>query len=185
MNAHPRPSLPRQPLAVLFDRDGTLVVDVPYNADPEQVVPTPGARAALDRLREAGLALAVVSNQSGLGRGYFTRAQMEAVNLRIEEILGPLGPWEICPHAPGDGCECRKPSPTLVRRAAQRLSLDTAECVVVGDMGTDMEAARRAGAGCILIPTPATRAEDVTRAEIVARDLAHAVDVILGAGHST
>lgn len=169
---------------MLFDRDGTLVVDVPYNSVPDRVIPAPGARAALDRLREAGLALAMVSNQSGIGRGYFTREQMEAVNLRIEELLGPLGPWEICPHAPGDGCECRKPAPALVRRAAQRLSLGTAECIVVGDSGSDMEAARRAGAWCILVPTATTLPQDVQRAEIVARDLAHAVDVILGASPS-
>jgi HAD superfamily hydrolase (TIGR01662 family) len=68
---------------VLFDRDGTLIVDVPYNGDPARVVPMPGARAALDRLRAAGVRVGVVSNQSGIARGLLTRAQVEAVNARM------------------------------------------------------------------------------------------------------
>ncbi|MFL6295735.1 MAG: HAD-IIIA family hydrolase [Actinomycetes bacterium] len=82
--------------AVLFDRDGTLVVDVPYNGDPGKVVLVPGSRAAVDRVRAAGLATAVVSNQGAVGRGWITAAQVEAVNRRVEELLGPLGPWCWC-----------------------------------------------------------------------------------------
>jgi histidinol phosphatase-like enzyme len=91
-----RPPLSRTPhqlpAAVLFDRDGTLVRDVPYNGDPSRVEPMPGARAALDRLRAAGVRTAVVSNQSGVARGLLTRDQVDAVNARVEEVLGPLGP---------------------------------------------------------------------------------------------
>ncbi|MGY0008027.1 HAD-IIIA family hydrolase, partial [Micromonospora sp. I033] len=107
--------------AVLLDRDGTLVEDVPYNGDPEKVRPLPGAREALDRLRAAGLRLAVVTNQSGLARGYFTEAQMHAVHARIEELLGPFDHWAICPHDDTDGCACRKPAPGLVHEAARAL----------------------------------------------------------------
>ncbi|MDQ3944917.1 MAG: HAD-IIIA family hydrolase, partial [Actinomycetota bacterium] len=87
------------PAAVLFDRDGTLVEDVPYNPDPSRVVPMPGAEEALRRLRAAGVATAVVSNQSGIGRGRLTPAEVEAVNARVQELLGPLGPVVVCPHA--------------------------------------------------------------------------------------
>ena len=93
---------------MLLDRDDTLIVDVPYNGDPARVRPMPGARAALDRLRAAGVPTAVVSNQSGIGRGLLRADQVHRVNRRVEELLGPLGPWLICPHAPGDGCGCRR-----------------------------------------------------------------------------
>ena len=170
------------PRAVLFDRDGTLVRDVPYNGDPERVEPVPGAAAALARLRAAGVPTAVVSNQSGIARGLVTDAQVRAVNARIERLLGPLGAWAWCPHAPGDGCDCRKPAPGLILRAAERLGVDPADCVVIGDIGADVEAARAAGARAILVPTPVTRAAEVAAAEEVAPDLASAVDRVLAAG---
>ena len=169
------------PDAVLFDRDGTLVVDVPYNGDPERVEPVPGAAAALARLRAAGVPTAVVSNQSGVARGILTEAQVRAVNARVEELLGPLGPWAWCPHGPADGCGCRKPAPGLILRAAERLGVDPARCVVIGDIGADVQAARAAGARAILVPTPVTRAEEVAGADEVAPDLATAVDRVLEA----
>jgi histidinol-phosphate phosphatase family protein len=174
----PRPET--RPDAVLLDRDGTLVVDVPYNGDPEQVRPMPGARAALDRLRAEGVALAVVSNQSGIGRGLLTETEVAAVNLRVEELLGPLGPWLVCPHAPDAGCDCRKPAPGLVLAAAERLGVDPERCAVVGDIGADVEAARAAGARGVLVPTPRTRPEEVEAAPERAGDLAEAIDLLLG-----
>ncbi|BBL81205.1 haloacid dehalogenase [Rubrobacter xylanophilus] len=174
--------VPGRPEAVLFDRDGTLVLDVPYNGDPERVVPVPGARRALDRLRAAGVAVGVVSNQSGLARGLLTPRQVAAVNRRVEELLGPFGVWEICPHGPEDGCGCRKPAPGLVLRAAARLGADPRRCVVVGDIGADVEAARAAGARAILVPTPATRPEEVAAVPEVVPDLESAVDLVLGGG---
>src|SRR3954451_24116029 len=86
--------------AVLFDRDGTLVRDVPYNGDPDAVDPVPQAAESVARLRRAGVALGIVSNQSGIGRGSITEDQVAAVNARIEEIPGPFQTWQICPHAP-------------------------------------------------------------------------------------
>lgn len=172
------------PQAVLFDRDGTLVVDVPYNGDPERVVPTPGARQALDRLRGAGVPVAVVSNQSGVARGLLTPEQVEAVNRRVEELLGPLGPWLVCPHGPDDGCGCRKPAAGLVQAAASALGVPPERCAVIGDIGADMEAARAAGARGVLVPTPATRPEEVAAAPEVAPDLPSAVELLLsGASH--
>jgi histidinol-phosphate phosphatase family protein len=169
-----------RPEAVLLDRDGTLVVDVPYNGDPARVAPMPGAREALDRLRSAGVPLAVISNQSGVARGLLTPEQVEAVNRQVEELLGPLGPWAYCPHGPDDGCGCRKPAPGLVLRAAAKLGVDPVRCVVIGDIGSDVEAARAAGARGILVPTSKTRPQEVEAAPEVARDLGAAVDLLLG-----
>ena len=170
--------------AVLFDRDGTLIVDVPYNGDPALVEPMPGARAACDRLRAAGLRLGVVTNQSGLARGFFTAEQLAAVNARVEELLGPFDTWQVCPHAPDDGCSCRKPSGELVLRAARQLGVPVEQCAVVGDIGSDVEAARAAGAQPVLVPTPATRPEEVAAAPVVAGTLGEAIDLLL-AGSGT
>ena len=165
--------------AVLFDRDGTLVVDVPYNGDPDKVLPMPGAKAALDRLRAAGLRIGVVTNQSGLARGRFTRQQMEAVNRRIEELLGPFDTWQICPHDDTAGCDCRKPAPGMVHAAAAALGTIPERCVLVGDIGRDMEAALAAGATGILVPTEVTLAAEVAAAPCTVPDLTAAADLIL------
>jgi HAD superfamily hydrolase (TIGR01662 family) len=165
--------------AALFDRDGTLVADVPYNGDPQAVVAMPGARAALDRLRSAGLRVGVVTNQSGIGRGLVSPDDVAAVNRRVEELLGPFDTWQVCPHQDSDGCTCRKPAPGLVRSAAAALGTTPRRCVVIGDIGPDMVAATAAGAAGILVPTPVTRAEEIAAAPAVAGDLGQAVDLIL------
>ncbi|MEV4121329.1 HAD-IIIA family hydrolase [Micromonospora sp. NPDC049645] len=164
---------------MLLDRDGTLIEDVPYNGDPEKVRPVPGARAALDRLRAAGLRLAVVTNQSGLARGYFTGEQMRAVHARVEELLGRFDAWLICPHDDADGCDCRKPAPGLVHAAARELGTTASRCVMVGDIGRDVAAALAAGAAGVLVPTPVTRPEEIAAAGWVATDLPAAVREIL------
>ncbi|MGA4731453.1 HAD-IIIA family hydrolase [Micromonospora taraxaci] len=165
--------------AVLLDRDGTLIEDVPYNGDPEKVRPVPGARAALDRLRAAGLRLAVVTNQSGLARGYFTGEQMRAVHARVEELLGRFDAWLVCPHDDEDRCDCRKPAPGLVHAAARELGTTASRCVMVGDIGRDVAAALAAGATGVLVPTPVTRPEEIAAAGWTATDLPAAVDEIL------
>ncbi len=165
--------------AVLFDRDGTLVVDVPYNADPAAVEPVNGARDALDRLRDAGIAVGIVSNQSGIARGLFDTDAAEAVFARVAELLGPFGAVEYCPHDDDDGCACRKPNPGLVLRAAERLAVAPERCAVVGDIAADMYAARAAGALAILVPNERTRRDEITTADICARDLAEVADLIL------
>jgi histidinol-phosphate phosphatase family protein len=165
--------------AVLLDRDGTLVRDVPYNGDPGAVEPMPGARAALDRLRAVGLKLGIVTNQSGLARGLFTAEDLARVNARVEALLGPFDTWQVCPHDEGAGCWCRKPAPGLVLAAARTLGTVPGRCVVVGDIGRDMVAAGAAGATGILVPTPRTRLDEVAAAPAVAGDLAGAVRQIL------
>lgn len=170
----------RRPAAVLFDRDGTLIHDIPYNGDPDRVAPVAGAREALDRLRGEGVPIGVVTNQSGVARGLIAPEALRAVNDRIEALLGPFDVWEICPHDDGDRCGCRKPAPGLVLRAARRLGVPPEGCVVIGDIGRDVEAARAAGARGILVPTPVTLAEEVAAAPEVAPGLAAAIDLVLG-----
>ena len=170
----------RTPAAVLFDRDGTLVVDVPYNGNPERVELMPGAAEAVGRVRAAGIATAVVSNQSGIARGLIDRAQVDAVNARLDALLGPVGPKVICPHGPDDGCACRKPKPGLILEAARRLGVQPSTCAVIGDIGADVEAARNAGARPILVPTPVTRREEIDSAPEVAANISDAVERLLG-----
>jgi D-glycero-D-manno-heptose 1,7-bisphosphate phosphatase len=115
------------------------------------VVPASGAKEALDRLRGAGLKVGVLTNQSGVGRGMITEAQMRAVNARVEELLGPFDGWFICVHGPDDDCDCRKPKPKLILDAARAWNVDPSQIVVVGDKESDVAAARNAGAHPIKI----------------------------------
>lgn len=169
-----------RPKAVLFDRDGTLVVDVPYNGDPERVTPVPGAAAAVARARLAGLKVGVVSNQSGVARGWLTPEDVNEVNAEVEAQVGAFDTWKVCPHGPDDGCRCRKPEPGLVVDAARDLGVDPRDCVVIGDIGSDVLAARAAGAWAILVPTPATLPDEVRDAPVVATDLDSAVTLAVG-----
>jgi histidinol-phosphate phosphatase family protein len=169
-----------RPRAVLLDRDGTLIADTGYPRRPDQVRLMPGVRMALTRIRQAGLATAVITNQSGVGRGLVTPAEMRSVNERIEALTGPFDVWSICCHRPDDGCDCRKPAPGLVYRAAHHLGLRPADCVVVGDIGADVQAAGAAGARSILVPTTRTRPAEVQSARQVAPDLLTAVDLLVG-----
>ncbi|MEK0157365.1 HAD family hydrolase [Arthrobacter oryzae] len=168
------------PKAVLFDRDGTLIHDVPYNGDPRLVAPMPTARKVLAELRRRGIATGVVTNQSGIARGLLTRSQVDSVNLRIEALLGPFDVWEICPHGTEDGCGCRKPAPGMILSACRRLGIAAAEAVYIGDIGSDMEAAEAAGLRGILVPNPLTRHQEVQDAPEVAADLSAAVALLLG-----
>ena len=164
--------------AVLFDRDGTLVHDVPYNGDPGLVRPVDGARELLAGLRARGVRVGVVTNQSGIGRGLLSADDVAAVHRRIEAELGPFDTWQHCPHVDEDGCTCRKPAPGMVLRAAAELGVAPAECAVVGDIGADVDAAVAAGARGVLVPTPRTRADEVEHAEATAADLAGALALL-------
>jgi histidinol-phosphate phosphatase family protein len=166
--------------ALLADRDGTLVVDVPYNGDPARVRPVDGAVEAVQAAREAGLPVGVVTNQSGLARGAFTAQDMAAVHARVEELLGPFDTWAVCPHGPDDGCACRKPAPGSVLAAAAVLGVEPADCVLVGDIWSDVVAAQAAGARAVLVPTGETRTAELAAAPAVARDLATAVALVVG-----
>ncbi|WP_027941884.1 HAD-IIIA family hydrolase [Amycolatopsis taiwanensis] len=168
------------PLALLFDRDDTLIEDVPYLADPEKVRPMPGAETMLPRLRAAGVRLGIISNQSGVAKDLISPEELAAVNSRVEALLGPFDTWQVCIHDRGDGCSCRKPGPGLIRQAAHALGVATDRCVIIGDTEADVLAAEGAGARGILVPTAKTRPEEVQRAQLVARDLTEAVRLAMG-----
>lgn len=162
---------------MLFDRDGTLVEDVPYNGNPELVAPVPGAAAALDLLRDNGIRLGIVSNQSGVGRGLLTDEDVHRVHERVARLLGPFDDIRYCPHLPEDGCGCRKPAPGMLLAACAALGVRPASVVVIGDIGADVGAATAAGATPILVPTPVTRREEVAAAPILAPDLVTAAEL--------
>jgi histidinol-phosphate phosphatase family protein len=157
------------PLAVLLDRDDTLIVDKPYLNDPAGVRPTRDAARALARLRRRGLLLAVVTNQSGVARGLINADQLSAVNERVDEMLGPFDSWQVCVHREADGCGCRKPQPGMVLAAAEALAVPPQRCVMIGDTGGDVQAALAAGAGAVLVPTGRTLPAEVDQARSHAR----------------
>jgi histidinol-phosphate phosphatase family protein len=166
------------PLAVLLDRDDTLIKDGPYLNDPDGVVPMPTAQRALDRLRKHGLLLAVVTNQSGVAKGLISPEQLVAVNARVEEVFGPFDCWQICVH--DNGCACRKPQPGMVIAAADALGVHPERCVMIGDTGGDVAAARAAHAKAVLVPTRRTRRSEIADAHpYVANSLDEAVSLVL------
>jgi HAD superfamily hydrolase (TIGR01662 family) len=177
-----RRARPWQPVPelVLFDRDGTLVHDVPYNGDPGLVRPVEGAGDALGVLRAAGIKTGVVTNQSAVGDGRITADQAESVNARVEAMLGPFDVWMTCMHGRDEGCGCRKPRPGMVLDACRMLGVPPERCVVVGDTAADVAAASAAGASGVLVPNVATRRAEVARARRVARDLMAAVTTLGG-----
>jgi HAD superfamily hydrolase (TIGR01662 family) len=104
---------------------------------------------------------------------------VDACNARLAELLGPFDTVQVCPHGPDDGCGCRKPAPGMVKAACAELDVDPARCVVVGDIGADVDAAAAAGAVGILVPTPVTRKSEVAAATHAVENLAAAVDDVL------
>jgi histidinol-phosphate phosphatase family protein len=175
-----RPGLPpTRPEALLCDRDGTLIADVPYNGDADKVEPLPGVADALGRARRAGMRVGVVTNQSAVGLGLISRDQLCSVNTRLCELLGPFDVIACCPHVDGDNCRCRKPRPGLVRLAAQLLGLAPEACVMIGDTGADVAAADGAGAVGILVPNDRTMALEVRGVSHLYADFAAAVDDVL------
>lgn len=145
--------------AVFLDKDGTLVEDVPYNVDPALLRFTERALPALQLLQEHGYPLIIISNQSGIARGYFDQAALdrlaEALSAQLREAGVHLAGFYACPHAPPEagepGCSCRKPQPGLLRRAALEHGIDLTRSWMVGDILNDVEAGRRAGCKTVLL----------------------------------
>ncbi len=152
--------------AVLLDRDGTIIVERDYLSDPALVELEDGAAEGLRSLAEAGWVMVVLTNQSGIGRGYFDRAAAEAVNARVAELLAEEGVsiagWYLCPHAPGEDCDCRKPRPGMAFQAASELDLDLSRSWVVGDKRSDVELADAIGARAILVMTGHGRKDEAS-----------------------
>jgi histidinol-phosphate phosphatase family protein len=156
--------------ALFTDRDGTLIRDVHYLREPARVALIPGAVDFLRQFRDAGFALVVVTNQSGIARGLITVAEYEAVRARLDELLAAEGVTLDaslhCPHHPDHGgpCECRKPGTLLFEQARDGLGLDLASSLLVGDRWRDVAPAIRLGARGILVAGAETPHEDVEMA---------------------
>jgi len=138
---------------LFLDRDGTVIEECGYLADPALVRVLPGAAAALAALASEGWKLIVVSNQSGVGRGLITPDQMEAVQRRFIDLMQsygiPIASSYVCTHTPEDGCRCRKPSPFLLQSAAVEHGLDLGASYMVGDREGDILCGRNAGCSTI------------------------------------
>lgn len=142
---------------MILDRDGTLIVERHYLSDPDEVELTEGAASGLHQLSEMGLGLIVLTNQSGLGRGYFDQARLDRIHYRLRGLLRTAGVHldgiYICPHTPDDGCSCRKPRPSLLKLAAKELGFDPLRSFVIGDKACDIELGQRVGATTFLVRT--------------------------------
>jgi D,D-heptose 1,7-bisphosphate phosphatase len=184
--------------AVFFDRDNTLIISDGYLGDPSKVVLIAGAAEAVARLRRDGFAIVVVSNQSGIARGMFDERAAEAVDRRMAELLRNADPdaridgHEFCPHHPEAPlpeyrleCECRKPRPGMILKAAHELGLDLSRSWLVGDAPRDVEAGAAAGCRTILFAdatlpaSPATQAKMKVQPDFRAGSLKEAADRIL------
>ena len=143
--------------AIFLDRDGTLIVERNYLADPAQVELLPTVTESLVKLTGAGFLLVIVTNQSGIGRGYFTAERLEEIHQRMLRLLGDEGvkidAIYICPHAPSQDCQCRKPLPQMIHQAAADLDIDLARSWVIGDKPADIGLSTVVGAGAVLVRT--------------------------------
>lgn len=178
--------------AVFLDKDGTLVDDVPFNADPGKIRLSEGAGDALGAMRSLGFRLIVVSNQPGIARGLVPEAAMADVRGRIDELLAPHGAsldgFYYCPHWPHGrlsrhafACDCRKPRPGLLLRAAAEHGIDVTRSWMVGDILDDVEAGRRAGCRTLLIDNGNETEwllDPMRRPHRLARDLRHAARLV-------
>jgi len=183
--------------AIFLDRDGTINEEVGYLGDPDRLALIPGAGRAIGRLNERGIPVVVVTNQSGIARGYFDEATVEAIHERLRKELGRQGARldgiYVCPHHPEGKvpayrrtCRCRKPGTALVEQAAAELDLDLSTSFMIGDHLKDMEMALSAGMTAVMVRTGYGKeqwgqAGDDLRRRVthVAEDLARAVAWIL------
>lgn len=170
---------------VVLDRDGTIIDECSYLAEPQQVRLISGVAPALRRLKEMGLGLIVVTNQSAVARGLFDEERLNAIHRRLEEILSSEG-VELdgiyyCPHRPEDQCECRKPSTGLMQKAAAELCFELPDAFVIGDKISDIEMGRRAGAVTFLVRTgygAQSAAEAPAAPDHIVTDVAEAAEQI-------
>jgi D-glycero-D-manno-heptose 1,7-bisphosphate phosphatase len=170
---------------VLLDRDGTLNVEKEYLSSVEGLELLPNTVAGLAAIRRLGLGLVVLTNQSGIGRGYFAAETVAAIHRALEAALATggvkLDGIYVCPHAPDAGCPCRKPAPGLAEQAARELGFRLEDSFVIGDKPADIELGRRAGATTILVRTGYGRSSEAQAgADFVADDLVDAARIIAG-----
>ncbi len=175
----------KQKRFVVLDRDGTINVEREYLSDPDQLELLPGAVAGLHHMRKLGLGLVIITNQSGIGRGYFDWARLNLIHERLSALLAAEGVQldgiYICPHLPEQGCTCRKPQTELIEIAAKEHHFKPDEAFVIGDKMVDIELGKLAGATTLLVRTGyGAQVETQISAtwDFVVDDLANAASVI-------
>lgn len=172
--------------AVFLDRDGTINEDSGYIDSPEKLVIIDGVYSAIKKLNSKGFKVVVITNQSGVARGYFSKGAVDAVNKMLEELLKKQGAhldgMYYCPHHPDDDCECRKPKTGMLKRAKEDLRIDFEKSYVVGDKVSDVEIACKIGGKGILVLTGAGKDEKeklIHQPAYIADDLKDAVEWII------
>ena len=167
--------------AVFLDRDGTIMRDMEYCGDPNLVDIFAGTPEALGRLKAAGFKLVVITNQSGIGRGYFSEADYRAVEGELARQLGPdlIDATYFCPDVPGSGSTRRKPEPGMIFDAARDHQLDLTRSFFVGDKAIDAECGRRAGLRTVIVRTGIEQHGEKVAADWIAKDLSEAATIIL------
>ena len=169
--------------AVFLDRDGTMAKDVHYCSRPEDFELFPNTAKAIKLLSEHGFKVIVITNQSGVARGYFTEETLAAIHEKMKRELAKGSAWVdavyYCPHHPDDNCECRKPKPKLVLQAAKDFDIDLEHSFVVGDLQADIDLGKAVGCRAILIRDGAAVHDRDAKCDIVVTDLMEAVRTIL------
>ena len=175
--------------AVFLDRDGVLMHDSNYVGHVDRVVMIDHAPQALRRLANAGFRLFVVTNQSGVGRGYFTREAVEEIHALLNRRFAQAGVqierYYVCPHHPDESCDCRKPKPKFLLAAAQEFSIDLPGSFMIGDRSSDVQCGQNAGTRTVLVQTGAgaeTLAKGDAKPDHVAADIGAAADWIIQQG---
>lgn len=169
--------------AVFIDRDGTMAKDVHYCSRPEDFELFPNTAKGIRLLNKKGFKVIVITNQSGIARGYFTRENLAKIHEKMERELAEEGARVdaiyYCPHHPDDGCDCRKPKPMLVLQAAREHDIDLSKSFVVGDLRMDVELGRMTGCKSILISHPSLSDAQEVKPDAVARDVLEAAKIVL------
>lgn len=167
--------------AVFLDRDGTLMHDADYCSHPDQVRVFNGVASALRQLKEAGYTIIVITNQSGIGRGFFSEKDYRAVEAEVARQLGNglIDATYFCPDIPGQPSKCRKPAPGMVLQAAREHNVDLSRSFLIGDKEIDAECAHNAGVRAIRVRTGFDKMTDGSTADWVAEDVPAAAKIIL------
>jgi D-glycero-D-manno-heptose 1,7-bisphosphate phosphatase len=175
----------KQKRFVILDRDGTIIVECNYLSDPQQVEMIPAVTDGLRQLRKLGLGLVVITNQSGVGRGFFNEVHVGLIHERMCQLLEAEGLYldgiYFCPHRPEDDCLCRKPKPGLIEKAGRDLGFDPQAAFVIGDKPCDIELGRQVGATTFLVRTgygAQVAEEGIIIPDYIVEDIQEAADII-------
>jgi len=157
--------------------------DVPYCSRPEDFELFPDTARAVKLLNEHGFKVIVITNQSGIARGYFTEEVLAEIHEKMKAEIASEGAWldgiYHCPHHPDEDCGCRKPRPELVLKATRDFDIDLGHSFVVGDLSMDIDLGKAVGCGTVLVKRPSNNTEETTIPDAIVADLLEAVDVIL------